>query len=630
MCSAGDARGSRVVRRRDTAPLAFAAVRPYGVMRTHGAGTLRRDHDGDEVTLAGWVARRRDHGGVAFLDLRDASGLCQIVADPTASAALEAAHDVRSEYVIQITGTVRVRPDGMANPALPTGDVEVAASEVAVLAASATPPFPLEDRTDPREAEGARGATDENQRLRYRYLDLRRPGAHAAIRLRARITGLIRRVMEAHGFLDIETPILTRSTPEGARDFLVPSRLQRGKVYALPQSPQLFKQLLMVAGFERYYQIARCFRDEDLRADRQPEFTQLDVEASFIDEEDLFSLCEELMATLWSELLGVELTVPFPRLGYTESMARFGTDSPDLRFDLELVDLGTVFAGTEVGVFKGALDAGGSVYAVTLPGGAALTRSQFDEWVEFAKGRGAKGLAWAVVEDDKSLRSPLAKFMSGDETSGLQAATGAHAGDAIFFGAGDTRFTQELMGALRIALARDRRLIPAERWEFVWVTDWPLVEWNADEKRWDSTHHPFTAPTEAALATLEDDPAGARSRAYDLALNGAELGGGSIRIHRRDVQQRVFALLGIDEAEAQEKFGFLLEGLTYGAPPHGGIAFGLDRIAMLMAGAGSLRDVIAFPKTQSGGDPLTDAPSDADPDTLKELGLRLLPPPQKG
>ncbi|HVL98471.1 MAG TPA: aspartate--tRNA ligase [Egibacteraceae bacterium] len=599
-------------------------MRPYGSLRTHGAGTLRPGDEGAQVTLAGWAARRRDHGGVAFIDLRDRSGVVQVVADPTASEALEAAHGVRSEYVIRVTGTVRARPGGMVNPNLDTGEIEVAASSLDVLAESETPPFPLEERTD-RATAGGRDQVDENLRLRYRYLDLRRPGVARAIRLRSDITRIIRRVMEAHGFVDVETPILTRSTPEGARDFLVPSRLQPGKVYALPQSPQLFKQLLMVAGLERYYQIARCFRDEDLRADRQPEFTQLDVEASFVDEQDLFTLVEELMTTLWSELLDVDLVTPFPRLSFTEAMARYGTDAPDTRFDLELVDLGEVFAATEVGIFKGALGAGGSVIAVRLPGGGALTRREFDEWVEFAKGRGAAGLAWGVVEDSGGLRSPLAKFMSDDEVAGLLAATKSDPGDAVFFGAGATRFTQELMGALRVALARARGLVPEGHWEFVWVTGWPLFEWSADEGRWDSTHHPFTAPDDASLDRLEDAPGEARSRAYDLALNGSELGGGSIRIHRRDVQQRVFRLLGIDEDEAEEKFGFLLDALSYGAPPHGGIAFGLDRIAMLMAGAGSLRDVIAFPKTQSGSDPMTEAPSVADPDLLADLGLRLLP-----
>jgi aspartyl-tRNA synthetase len=541
----------------------------------------------------------------------------QVVADPEASAALEAAHDVRSEYVIQITGAVRTRPEGMANPALATGEVEVAATELTVLSVAETPPFSVADRVD----------VDEVVRLTHRYIDLRREGPARALRTRAKITSIIRRVMEQHGFIDVETPMLTRSTPEGARDFLVPSRLQPGTCYALPQSPQLFKQLLMVAGMERYYQIVRCFRDEDLRADRQPEFTQLDVEASFIDEEDLFTLFEELMSTLWREVLDIEIPTPFPRLSFTDSMRRYGTDAPDTRFSLELVDLAEVFAATEVGVFKGALDAGGSVIAIRLPDGGALTRREFDEWTEFAKGRGAKGLAWGVVEPEGTLRSPLAKFMSEAETEALLATTGAGPGDALFFGAGETRFTQELMGALRVALAKDRGLVPEGAWHFVWVLEWPMFEQH--EGRWDAVHHPFTAPTPEWEDRFSEDPGNALSRAYDPALNGIELGGGSIRIHRGDVQSRVFSLLGIDEEEAREKFGFLLKGLSYGAPPHGGIAFGLDRLAMLMVGATSLREVIAFPKTASGTDPLTDAPGAVDEQQLRELGLRPLPPPQR-
>ena len=589
-------------------------------MRTHGAGTLRRDDDGTSVTLAGWVARRRDHGGVAFLDLRDRSGIVQVVADPEAGEALAAAHDVRSEYVIRVEGTVRVRPEGMTNETLETGEVEVAAKSLEVLSAAATPPFPLEDRVD----------ADETMRLQYRYLDMRRPSIAKAIRMRSQVTGIIRRVMEEHGFLDIETPMLTRSTPEGARDFLVPSRLQPGSFYALPQSPQLFKQLLMVAGMERYYQMARCFRDEDLRADRQPEFTQLDVEASFITEEDIYAVHEELMVTLWREVLGVELDTPFPRLSFDEAMRRYGSDKPDTRFAMELIDLGEVFATTEVGIFKGALESGGAVVGLRLPDGGSLTRKQFDEWVEFAKRRGAKGLAWGVVESPTEFRSPLAKFMRPDEISTLIDTAGARPGDAIFFGAGDLRPTQELMGAVRVAMAADHGLIPDGLWNFVWVTDWPMFEWNADDNRWEAMHHPFTAPAAASADGLADAPGEATARAYDLALNGVELGGGSIRIHQREMQEVVFRLLGIGEEEAQEKFGFLLQGLSFGAPPHGGIAFGLDRLVMLMAGGQSLRDVIPFPKTQSGGDPMTAAPAPVDAEQLATVGLRTLPPPAKG
>jgi len=591
----------------------------FDAYRSHGAGTLRAEHDGTPVTLSGWVARRRDHGGVAFIDLRDASGVVQVVADPTQSAALEAAHDLRSEYVVKVTGAVRVRPEGMRNPALETGDVEVAATEVEVLAAAETPPFAIEDRID----------VDETLRLQYRYLDLRRPQMAEALRLRSRVTSIMRRVMEEHGFLDIETPILTRSTPEGARDFLVPSRLQSGNVYALPQSPQLFKQLLMVAGMDRYYQIARCFRDEDLRADRQPEFTQLDVEASFVVEEDIYTLVEGLLTTLWRECLGEDIPTPFPRLPYAEAMRRYGSDKPDTRFGLEILDLNETFKATEVGVFRGALDAGGSVLAIRLPDAADMTRRNLDDLQEWAKGRGAKGLAWAMVEASE-LRSPLTKFMSEAEVEGLLAVTGAQPGDALFFAAGETRFSQELLGALRGHLARQRGLIPEGRWDFLWITEPPVVEWNADEERWDAVHHPFTAPTEASLARLEEAPGEATARAYDVVLNGVELGGGSIRIHRRDVQSRVFRLLGIDDEQAESKFGFLLKGLSYGAPPHGGIAFGLDRMIMLMAGMGSIRDVMAFPKTASGGDPMTGAPSPADAEQLREVGLRPLPPPAKG
>jgi aspartyl-tRNA synthetase len=592
-------------------------VKPFGSLRTHGAGSLRAAHADETVTVAGWVARRRDHGGVAFLDLRDASGVCQVVADPTASEALAAAHDVRGEWVIRVSGQVRLRPEGMANPSLATGDVEVAASELEVLSPADTPPFPVADERDD---------VDEAVRLRHRYVDLRRQGPARALRLRARATSTIRRVMDAHGFVDVETPMLTRSTPEGARDFLVPTRAGPGVCYALPQSPQLFKQLLMVGGVERYYQIVRCFRDEAQRADRQPEFTQLDIEAAFIDEEDLYALVEELMGVLMSEVLGVEVATPFPRLAYDDAMARFGTDSPDMRFGLELVDCGAVFADTAVGVFAGALNAGGSVIAVTLPGGGQLTRKQFDEWVDWAKGRRARGLAWGVVESGEggaTLRSPLSKHMSDDEIAALLRITGAGVGDAVFFGAGPTEFTRELMGALRVALARAHDLVPSDQWRFVWIVDWPLFEWDAEEGRWESLHHPFTAPREADLDKLSGEPEAVRARGYDLVLNGTELGGGSMRIHHPQVQQQVFEILGIGPEEAEEKFGFLLRGLRHGAPPHGGIALGLDRLVMLMAGEASIRDVIAFPKL-SGSDPLTDAPAPVGGEQLREVGLRPL------
>ncbi|MBA3373410.1 MAG: aspartate--tRNA ligase [Actinomycetota bacterium] len=594
-------------------------MKPFGSFRTHGAGSLRSDHDGERVCLAGWVARRRDHGGVAFLDLRDASGIVQVVADPSASTALAAAHDLRNEYVVRVDGTVRTRPEGMRNAALATGEIEVAASALEVLSTAETPPFPIEDRVE----------ADEAVRLTYRYLDMRRPVVARAIRLRSHVTSVIRRVMESHGFLDVETPMLTRSTPEGARDFLVPSRLQPGSFYALPQSPQLFKQLFMVAGLERYYQIVRCFRDEDLRADRQPEFTQLDLEASFVDEEDIYGLVEELMAALWREVLDTEIPTPFPRLTYAEALRRFGSDKPDTRFGLELIDLGGVFAGTQVGVFRSALDAGGAVLALCLPGGGDLTRREFDGWVDFAKSRGAKGLAWAVVEEGGALRSPLAKFMSDDETAALLDAAEAVTGDALFFAAGPTREAQELLGAVRVALGRDRGLVEEDRWDFLWVTEPPVFEWNTEQDRWDAVHHPFTMPSDASLERLEQAPGEAIARAYDIVLNGVELASGSVRIHRRDIQERIFAVLGISQREAQERFGFFLRGLSYGAPPHAGIAPGLDRLVMLMAGGSSLRDVIPFPKTQSGGDPLTDAPAPVDAAQLAVLGLRRLPPPAR-
>jgi aspartyl-tRNA synthetase len=584
-------------------------------MRTHGAGTLRAGDEGTAVVLAGWVARRRDHGGVAFLDLRDRSGVVQVVADPNSDEALRAAHDVRNEYIVAVHGSVRARPDGMTNPSLETGEIEVAADRLEILAAAETPPFPIDDRVD----------VDETMRLRYRYLDMRRAPVAKVVQLRSRTTRIIREVMDAHGFVDVETPLLTRSTPEGARDFLVPSRLRPAEFYALPQSPQLFKQLLMVAGVERYYQIARCFRDEDFRADRQPEFTQLDIEASFIDEEDIIALVEELMQTLWLRLLDTKLTTPFTRMPYAQAMARYGSDKPDLRFAMELIDLSGVFAGTQVGVFAGALDAGGTVVAVRLPAGGDLTRKQFDGWVDFAKARGARGLAWGVVTGEGGLRSPLAKFMSERETGDLLAATEAQPGDAIFFGAGAVRATQLLMGALRLELARAGGLIPDDRWEFVWITEPPVFEWSEDQQRWDAVHHPFTAPTAEGLARLEDTPGDVPARAYDLVLNGLEIGGGSIRINRADVQQRVFALLGLDEEEARARFGFLLDAFAYGAPPHGGIAFGLDRLVMLLAGEDSIRDVIPFPKTQTGADVMTGAPAAVDEPQLRALGLRLRP-----
>ena len=587
-----------------------------GAMRSHACGSLRAEHAGAEVRLAGWVARRRDHGGVVFLDLRDASGVVQVVVHPDqAPAAAAAAHGVRAEECLRVTGRVAARPAGNENPELPTGAVEVAAGDLEVLAPSATPPFPLEDRAD----------TDETLRLQYRYLDLRRPAVRRALELRARTTAALRRVLEERGFLEVETPYLTRSTPEGARDFLVTTHLQPGEFYALPQSPQLFKQLLMVAGVERYYQIVRCFRDEALRADRQPEFTQLDIELSFLDQDDMLALGEELMVAVCRDALGVELPRPFPRLTWAEAMRRFGTDKPDLRYGMELCDLGEVFAGTGVGVLARALEAGGSVLGLVVPGGAGLTRRELDALAETARARGAGGLAWVAVGDG-GLRSPLDRFFSDAEREGLRRGSGAAPGDLLLLAADRTPVARRVLGELRTQLAAERGLVPEGRWSFLWVTDFPMFEWDEQAGRWDPAHHPFTAPAPEYTETFAKVPEEATAQAYDMVLNGVELGSGSIRIHRADVQRRVFAALGIGEAEAEERFGFFLRGLDYGAPPHGGFAFGLDRLCMLLAGAASIRDVIAFPKTQSGADPLTGAPTPVTPAQLAEVNLRPLKP----
>ena len=607
----------------------IVAISPYGSLRSHGCGTLRAEHAGEQITLAGWVATRRDHGGVAFLDLRDRSGVVQVVADPEHAEALAAAHDVRSEWVVRVTGEVQQRPEGMANEDLATGEVEVVATELEVLSRAETPPFPLDDAQ----------SVDEKLRLRHRYIDLRRDRMAEILRTRSQTTSAIRRVMERHGFLDVETPILTRATPEGARDFLVPSRMSPGETYALPQSPQLFKQLLQVAGVERYYQIARCFRDEDLRADRQPEFTQLDVELSFADAEDVIALTEELLAEVWQEVAGVIVEAPFPRLTHREAMDRFGTDRPDLRIEgMELATLDELFADTGVGIFKGVLGSGGSVVSLALPDGGAMARKQFDALEDWAKQRGAKGLAWGVVEEDGSLRSPLAKFMSDEEIAGIKQQTGAGPGDAVFFGAGDRGFALELMGALRTHLADEHELVDRDAFAFCWVVDFPMFEPVDDpgetvaHGRWTPTHHPFTRPTEEWVDRFEDDPEHALSDGYDVVCNGHELGGGSLRIHERDLQERVFRFLGIGDEEAEEKFGFLLRGLQYGAPPHGGIAFGLDRMVMLLAGTTNIRDVIPFPKTQSGACVMTEAPAPYEPQALADVGLQLRPQaqPQKG
>ena len=572
------------------------------MIRTHEAGALGAEPAGTTVTLAGWVARRRDHGGVAFLDLRDASGVVQVVVRDE-----EAAHGLRNEQCLRVDGTVAARPAGNENPNLPTGGIEVIASSVEVLSDAAPLPFPVEDQHA--------GGVNEESRLRHRYLDLRRDVAQRALRLRSEANRIAREVMAAHRFVEVETPYLTRSTPEGARDFVVPVRLQPGTWYALPQSPQLFKQLLMVAGLERYYQIARCFRDEDFRADRQPEFTQLDIEMSFVDQDDVIALAEEVVARLWRELAGAAVTTPFPRMTWHEAMRRYGSDKPDLRLGLELVDLTTHFAQTPFRVFQAPY-----VGAVVMPGGAGQTRKELDGWQDWARARGARGLAYVLVGADGELGGPVAKNLSDQERSGLAGAAGAEPGDCVFFAAGEERASQELLGAARLEVGRRCGLIASDAWDFLWVIDAPMFEPTADGG-WTAVHHPFTGPHDAWADRFDTDPGNALAYAYDIVLNGSEIGGGSIRIHRGDMQQRVFDVIGLSPAEAQSKFGFLLEAFRYGPPPHGGIAFGWDRVCGLLAGVDSIRDVIAFPKTASGGDPLTGAPTPITPAQRAETGV---------
>ena len=584
--------------------------------RTRNAGSLRREDAGATVTLAGWVARRRDHGGVAFLDLRDASGVVQVVLGDE-----EIAHRLRSEWVVQVSGSVRVRPAGMANEALATGSVEVVADEVTVLAESAPIPFAIDERTE----------VGEDTRLRYRYLDLRRPGPAAAIRLRSKVNAAARDVLLARDFVEIETPTLTRSTPEGARDFLVPARLQPGSWYALPQSPQLFKQLLMVAGMERYFQIARCYRDEDFRADRQPEFTQLDIEMSFVDQDDVIALAEAVLTALW-RLVGHETTAPIPRMTYAEAMRRYGSDKPDLRFGLELADCTGYFADTPFRVFNPANAA--YVGAVVMPGGAAQPRRTLDAWQDWAKQRGARGLAYVLVSEDGELSGPVAKNLSQTERDGLAAHVGAAPGDCVFFAAGAVTGSRALLGAARGEIARRLDLIDPDAWAFTWIVDAPLFELVSETDdvavgagAWTAVHHAFTSPKPDAMATFDTEPGTALAYAYDIVCNGTELGGGSIRIHSQQMQQRVFDLMGIDAEAAQEKFGFLLDAFAFGAPPHGGIALGWDRVVMLLAGADSLREVIAFPKTGGGQDPLTGAPAPITPLQRAEAGVDWVPEP---
>ncbi|WP_127480894.1 aspartate--tRNA ligase [Nocardioides pantholopis] len=585
------------------------------MIRTHDAGALRAEHVGQTVTLTGWVARRRDHGGVAFLDLREASGVVQVVVRDE-----EVAGALRSEYCIKVTGEVSLRPEGNANPSLPTGEIEVITSDLEVLSAAAPLPFPIDDAASTKG-----GDVGEEVRLKYRYLDLRRSGPNHALRLRSKMNKAARDVLDRHDFVEIETPTLTRSTPEGARDFLVPARLHPGSWYALPQSPQLFKQLLMVAGMERYYQIARCYRDEDFRADRQPEFTQLDIEMSFVEQEDVIELMEEVLAAMW-RLIDVEIPRPIPRMTYAEAMARFGSDKPDLRMGLELVECTDYFKNTPFRVFQAEY-----VGAVVMPGGASQPRKQLDAWQEWAKQRGAKGLAYVLVQEDGSLTGPVAKNITDEEKAGLAAHVGAQPGDCIFFGAGATKSSRALLGAARLEIGRRGGLIDESAFAFTWVVDAPLFEPSSEAVAsgdvavgagsWTAVHHAFTSPKPEFLDSFDSEPGSALAYAYDIVCNGSELGGGSIRIHREDVQKRVFAVMGISEEEAQEKFGFLLDALKYGAPPHGGIAIGMDRIAAILAGAESIRDVIAFPKSGGGYDPLTAAPAPITPQQRKEAGV---------
>jgi aspartyl-tRNA synthetase len=585
------------------------------VLRSHAAGSLRAADAGQKVTLAGWVAHRRDHGGVIFIDLRDASGVSQVVF--RAADVLAQAHRLRAEFCIAVEGVVEIRPDGNANPEIATGEIEVNATSLTVLGECAPLPFQLDE------------PAGEETRLKYRYLDLRRDGPGGAIRLRSKVNAAARGVLAAHDFVEIETPTMTRSTPEGARDFLVPARLQPGSFYALPQSPQLFKQLLMVAGMERYYQIARCYRDEDFRADRQPEFTQLDMEMSFVDADDVLAISEQVVKAVWA-LIGYDLPLPLPRISYANAMRRFGSDKPDLRFGLELVECTDFFKDTTFRVFQAPY-----VGAVVMAGGASQPRRTLDGWQDWAKQRGHKGLAYVLVGDDGTLGGPVAKNLSETERAGLAAHVGAQPGDCIFFSAGPAKASRTLLGAARVEIAHRLNLIDPDAWAFTWVVDFPLFE-PADEATaagdvavgtgaWTAVHHAFTAPNPDSEATFDTDPASALADAYDIVCNGNEIGGGSIRIHRRDIQERVFAMMGIGAAEAQEKFGFLLDAFTFGAPPHGGIAFGWDRIVALLAGTDSIREVIAFPKSGGGVDPLTDAPAPITAQQRKESGIDVVP-----
>ena len=595
------------------------------VLRTHLAGELRKDHAGGTVTLTGWVARRRDHGGVIFIDLRDRSGVAQVVFRESEVA--ERAHDLRSEYCIKVTGVVEARPEGSENPNLPSGAIEVNVSELEILNPSAALPFQIDDPS-------ASGEVGEETRLKYRYLDLRRHDQHQALRLRSKANHAARAVLDAHDFTEVETPTLTRSTPEGARDFLVPARLKPGSWYALPQSPQLFKQLLMVAGMERYYQIARCYRDEDFRADRQPEFTQLDIEMSFVDQEDIIALAEEIVTALW-KLIGYEVKTPIPRMTYEEAMRRYGSDKPDLRFDIEITECTDFFRDTTFRVFQNEY-----VGAVVMDGGSSQPRRQLDAWQDWARQRGAKGLAYILVGEDGELSGPVAKNITDAERAGIAEHVGAKPGDCIFFAAGETKTSRALLGAARGAIAEKLGLIKEGDWAFTWVVDAPMFEPSADatasgdvalgHSAWTAVHHAFTSPKPEYLDTFDKDPGSALAYAYDIVCNGNEIGGGSIRIHQRDVQERAFQVMGITEEEARAKFGFLLDAFAFGAPPHGGIAFGWDRVVSLLGGFDSIRDVIAFPKSGGGVDPLTDAPAPITAEQRRESGIDAKPKKKGG